>query len=129
MTGEQWKLVEYALWGGLAALIGAMAKSRRLTLPQIFVVRRDGKVKRRVIDMGFLVAPLMGGLLAAVVDGRPSTAVAYGLAAGYAGPALVNAIVDGVLNGLGYAVKTMRSRRGDGETGEKSDGPRLAGAD
>lgn len=95
------KLAWFFLYGAVGGLIGAMAKSRRLTLPRITVEREaDGELVKEW-DSGFLWAPFLGGALAAIVDGRPETAIAYGLASGYAGPAIINAVVDPILKKFG----------------------------
>lgn len=101
MSPEAWKILEYAAWGGAGALLGSVAHTRTLQLPRI--VRRGVDPGDQVVllDLGFLVAPILGAVLAAIVDGRPQTAVAYGIAAGYAGPAFANALLDALLRRIG----------------------------
>ncbi|MFN3652209.1 MAG: hypothetical protein ACK47B_21740 [Armatimonadota bacterium] len=102
MTPFHWKLVEFFIYGAIGGLIGAMTKSRSLELPRIVVKRqKDGEV-RKFIDMGFLAAPFLGGALAAYFDGRPETAIVYGVTSGYAGPSLLNALGDTLLKRVGY---------------------------
>ena len=104
LTPEHAKLLGYAVYGGIAGLIGAMAKSRRLTLPRIVTYReRDGEVVK-MIDVGFLAAPFLGALLAAYFDTKPENAIAWGLASGYAGPSVCNAILDELLKRFGINV-------------------------
>lgn len=110
LTPEQWKILEYLAWGGASGLIGSMTKSRRMTLPHLTCIReRDGRVVKG-FDWGFLAAPLLGAVVAAAVDGRPSTAIAYGLACGYAGPSLLNLIVDWGLGKLGLMLGGLPSQ-------------------
>ncbi len=88
-------------WGALGGLIGGATKSHRLQLPR--VIRRGVDPGDRVIliDLGFLASILLGGTVAMIVDGRVQTALAYGLAAGFAGPAVVNALIDPLLRKIG----------------------------
>lgn len=104
MSPEHQQLLAYALYGSLGGLIGAMAKSRRLTLPRI-VTRRDadGEVAK-MIDVGFLAAPFLGAALAMYFDTSPPNAIAWGLAGGYAGPTVVNTVVDQMLKRFGIIV-------------------------
>lgn len=92
------ELCAYAAWGGAGALIASMTRTRRLQLPRLYLRRsRDGETVR-ILDPGFLAAPLLGAFLAAALDGRPWTAAAYGLASGWAGPAILNALIDPILH-------------------------------
>jgi hypothetical protein len=91
----------FALYGGVGALLCAAAKQRTLEMPRVVRKRdADGDV-RTVIDLGFLAAPLLGAIVAAYVDGRPATALAWGALCGYAGPAILNWVFDPWLKKLG----------------------------
>lgn len=99
-------LLVYAAWGFAGALVGSMSRRRRLELPRVTVERRrrgaSGEWETvREVDPGFLAAPLLGAFLAVLADGRPWTAAAYGLATGWAGPAVLNALLDPLLSRLG----------------------------
>lgn len=110
------KILESAGWGALGALVAMAGKTRRLMLPHL--VRRGVEDGEHVylVDLGFLAAPLLGAALAMMLDGRPQTALAYGVTAGYAGPAVLNAVLDPFLKKIGMGpVQPM-----DGE-GEKKD--------
>jgi predicted Na+-dependent transporter len=99
-------------YGAIGGIVGAMSKSRRLRLPRVIRrVARDGDHIIEV-DSGFLLAPLLGGLVAMIVDGRPETAIGWGLACGYSGPAIVNAIVDGLLKKLGVNTEALPRAEG-----------------
>lgn len=113
LTPEQWKVLEYLAWGGAAGLIGAMTKSRRMTLPRITCEREKDGSTVKVLDWGFLVAPFLGALVAAVVDGRPQTAVAYGLACGFAGPSLLNIVTEWVLSRAGLMLGGLPATAGE----------------
>lgn len=94
-------------YGAVGGIVGAMSKSRRLRLPRVIRhVEKDGDLVVEV-DAGFLLAPLLGGLVAMLLDGRPATAIGWGLACGYAGPAIVNVIVDGMLRKLGVETEEI----------------------
>jgi hypothetical protein len=68
------------------------------------------------VDTGFLLAPLLGGLIAMKMDGSPVNAMGWGLACGYAGPAIVNSLVDALLKKLG--IETEELPRGEGGAAE-----------
>lgn len=93
--------LEFCAWGALGGLIGGATKTHKLQLPR--VIRRGAEPGDRVvlIDLGFLASILLGGTVAMIVDGRVQTALAYGLAAGFAGPAVVNALLDPLFHKLG----------------------------
>ncbi|HEU4751926.1 MAG TPA: hypothetical protein VFU47_03740 [Armatimonadota bacterium] len=97
MNPVLWKTLEYAAYGALAALIGSMAKSRGLQLPRIFVQRHADGETVKVIDLGFLTSPILGAFLAAYFDTRPENAIAWGLAAGFVGPSIINAVWDPIV--------------------------------
>lgn len=101
MSPDHLEMLQFAAFGGLGGLLGSACKTRTLQLPRI--LRRGVNPEERVVllDLGFLAAPLLGGILAAVIDGRPSTAIAYGLASGWVGPAVVNAVLDPFLAKIG----------------------------
>lgn len=101
MPPEYLKLAEYAVFGAVGALIGAAAKNRSLELPRVTRKKEKSGAVVKSLDLGFLTAPLLGAVLAAVVDGRPQTGIAYGLAAGFAGPAIINAVLDPIIARLG----------------------------
>ena len=104
LTPEHVKLLEYAVYGGLSALVGSMTKSRSLTLPRLVTYHeKNGQVKK-IWDPGLLVAPFGGAIIAAIVDGRPQTALAYGVAVGFAGPAVFSVLSDAVIKRLGYVL-------------------------
>jgi hypothetical protein len=93
-------LCAFAVWGLIGGLIGASTRTHRLELPRVVCEHsKTGQVKRYV-DPGFLTAAVFGAVVAAAIDGRPWTALAYGIAVGYAGPAIVRALVDRVLRTL-----------------------------
>ena len=128
MTGEMWKLVEFAIWGLLGGLIGAIGKAGRLTLPHVLIEKTRSGVTRRVIDLGFVAAPFIGSVIGAAVDGRPLTALAFGVTAGFAGPAFVKVIAETTLRLFGYAIRAMaeemerRPGVGDGAAPARADG-------
>jgi hypothetical protein len=96
------KLLEYAAFGSVGAIVGAMAKCRKVQLPRVSVERtRDGETVT-VIDMGFLTAPLLGACLAMYFDTNAPNAIAWGLAAGFVGPSLLNSMIDPLLKRLGF---------------------------
>lgn len=93
MSPEVLKLLEYAAYGAVGALAGVVGKSGELRLPRLRRrALKDGDVVI-ALDLGFIAALLLGAILAAWIDGRPQTALAYGLASGYAGPSLLSAMV------------------------------------
>jgi hypothetical protein len=98
---EYAKLLEYAAFGAGGGLIGAMTKSRTLRLPRLLVERLEDGETVKVLDAGLLAAPLLGACLAMYFDTRPENALAWGLAAGYAGPTVLNVIIDPLLRKLG----------------------------
>ena len=106
MDASHLKLLMYFAYGAVGGLIGSMAKSRRLTLPRMVGERLADGTVRKIIDPGFVTAPLLGGLLAAYFDVRPENSIAWGLAAGYAGPSILNALVDQLLKRLGLAMES-----------------------
>jgi len=101
LTFDQLKLLEYAGYGLASGVIGTMARERRLTLPRIYKVRDGTNRAETVVDPGFLAAPVLGAVLAMIVDGRPQTALAYGLAAGFVGPALLHSLLEPLLKRFG----------------------------
>jgi hypothetical protein len=110
MTPEQLKILEFAAFGFLGGVIGVMARSERLALPRIVAERQaDGQVVR-FIDPGFLASCLLGALLAAWRDGRPETAIVYGLASGYVGPALLKRLIERLLKHAGLDSDTPAAR-------------------
>jgi hypothetical protein len=100
MTPEQLKLLQLATYGFAAALIGSMAKERKLRLPRVYLVKEETGEAIRILDPGFLAAPLLGAFMAMIIDGRLENALLYGLASGYAGPAVLNAFIDPLLHRL-----------------------------
>lgn len=98
------KLAEYALFGAIGALIGAMTKSRSLTLPHLTLEKRRNGETVKGWDPGFLAAPFLGAALAMYFDTRPENAIAWGLAAGTAGPAIITLITDKLLSLAGLKV-------------------------
>ena len=113
MEHQPLSLLIFAGYGAIGAFIGAISKTRKLELPRI--IRRGVSLADRVtlIDVGFLGAPLLGAVLAAIVDGRPQTAIAYGIAAGFAGPAVINSVIDPILARIG--MEDMNTSRQEGE--------------
>lgn len=95
------QILAYAAYGGIGAVVGLVAKTRRLELPR--VVRRQLRTGDHSthLDVGFLAAPLLGAVLAVLFDTSAPNAIAWGLASGYVGPALLNAIIDPILARLG----------------------------
>lgn len=104
MPLEYVKLAEYFVFGCIGGLIGSMAKSRRLTLPHVVIERKKNGEIIKAWDTGFLAAPFVGGALAMVFDTAPVNAIGWGLASGYAGPSIWNALVDGLLSKFGFKV-------------------------
>lgn len=78
----------YFAYGAVGGFVGEIAKTGRLRLPRIVA---------GALDVGFLVAPLIGGTLASLFDSSPQNAIAWGVAAGYAGPSLVSMVVEPLL--------------------------------
>jgi hypothetical protein len=115
MTHDPLTLLAFAGYGAAAALVTAIAKTRKLELPH--VIRRGVNPGDRVflIDVGFLAAPLLGGVIAAIVDGRPQTALAYGVAVGFAGTAVVNSVIDPILSKLGMSEVEPAYSDGEGK--------------
>lgn len=101
LTPAHWKLLEFAAFGFFSGIIGTMARERKLTLPRIYKIKDPQGGTETVVDSGFLVAPVLGAVLAMIVDGRPETALAYGLAAGFVGPALLQSVLEPVLRKFG----------------------------
>jgi hypothetical protein len=101
LTPAHIKLLEFAAFGFTAGIIGTMARERKLTLPRIYKIKELDGGTETVIDPGFLAAPVLGAALAMIVDGRPETALAYGLAAGFVGPSLLQSLLEPVLRKFG----------------------------
>jgi len=114
---DSFKILEFAAYGAAAALLGTMVRDGRLQVPRIYSERGREGHPVRFIDPGFLGSVLLGAALAAYFDGRAQTAAAYGLAAGYAGPALLNALAEPLLKRLGM------DDIGVGSTAPKPGGP------
>lgn len=104
MDAQQWELLWFALYGGSAAFVASITRTGRLVVPRPRR-RRDPDGDEWSWDLGSFAAAPLGALLAAVFDGRPQTAIAYGLAAGVAGPALLSALTDPLLKKLGLDPK------------------------
>jgi len=104
-------LLPLAGFGALAAFLAAVAKSHRLELPRVVRQNGDGGTVT-LIDLGFLGAPLLGGLLAIAVDGGPKQAFLYGMAAGVIGPAILNTVLDPLLAKLGLPPVSGLDREG-----------------
>ncbi len=74
-----------------------------------------------------IVGAFIGAVIGAAVDGRPLTALAFGVTAGFAGPAFVKVIADTTLRMFGYAVKAMaeemerRPAAGEGTAAARAD--------
>jgi hypothetical protein len=98
------KLAEYAFFGAIGGLIGAMAKSRTLTLPRIVITRRKSGEVVKVVDTGFLSAPFLGASLAMYFDTRPENAIAWGLACGFAGPSIITALLEALMKQAGFKI-------------------------
>ena len=115
MDHQPLTLLLFSAYGAAGAFIGSVSKTRKLELPRI--IRRGVKLEDRVtlIDVGFLGAPLLGAVLAAVVDGRPQTALAYGIAAGFAGPAVINSVIDPILARIGMSEVEAAHVDGEGK--------------
>jgi len=92
--------------GALIAFAAAGAKSHRWQLPRI--VRENTAEGGTVIliDLGFLAAPLLGAICAVVAGGSLERAAWAGLAAGIAGPAILNTLLEPVLQKLGLPAAT-----------------------
>jgi len=95
-TMEAW--MPFALWGAGGALIGSMVREDGLQLPRVYVKKNGTGAERTYIDPGFLVALIAGAVLAAWIDGRPQTALAYGVACGFAGPAALRQMLGGFVD-------------------------------
>lgn len=101
------KLAEYAFFGAIGGLIGAMTKSSRLTLPRLTLEkRRNGEVVK-IWDPGFLSAPFLGAGLAMYFDTSPQNAIAWGLVGGFVGPAMMSIFTDKLLSVFGLKVGGM----------------------
>jgi hypothetical protein len=119
-----WRLCQYAAYGAVGGFVGVLAKSGRLELPHL--VRRSEDGERAVmIDLGFLGSLILGAVLAAVMDGRPQTAIAYGLAAGFVGPAALNCVLDPLLIRVGLGL--VEAKEKDHVAVEADSGVREAG--
>lgn len=104
--------------GAGAALVSAGAKTHRWQLPRIVRGNAgDGEVV--LVDLGFLAAPLLGGLVAWCFATSSRDALLYGTLAGVAGPALLNSLVEPLLHKLGLPALPA-SNTGDGN-GDKGD--------
>jgi hypothetical protein len=101
MVTEAWAVVQLAACGFGGALIGSMAKTRRLRLPRVCVVKQESGEAEWILDPGFLATPLLGAFLAVLLASRAEVALWYGLATGYVGPALLNLLFDPLLKRLG----------------------------
>lgn len=105
LTTEQWKLLEYAGYGFLGALVASMVKERSIRLPTIYIHKDTDGVTRRYVDPGFIGAALLGAIIAAIMDGRPQTAIAYGVASAFVGLEILKPIIAGVMGILGKQVE------------------------
>ncbi|HEU4754104.1 MAG TPA: hypothetical protein VFU47_13420 [Armatimonadota bacterium] len=117
------KALIYAALGFIGALIGSMAKERRLTLPRVLVEIDEQGRRRRVIDPGFVVAPLVGALMAVYFDARYENALAWGAASGVVGPAILNIFSDWALKRLGFSVQPHGAELPAASAGEGAKGP------
>lgn len=106
MTGELLELAPLAGIGALAALVAAGAKSHRWQLPRIVRENQAEGGSVVLVDLGFLAAPLLGALCALGFANSLRDAMFYGIAAGIAGPALLNTLVEPVLHKLGLPAAT-----------------------
>jgi hypothetical protein len=123
MTPTDWQLLQAFACGFGGALIGSMAKTRKLQLPRVYAVRTATGEVIKGLDAGFLVSPLLGGILAMIVNGGPERAIGYGLATGYAGPAVLNALIDPFLRRLGIEPDGLANGNGNGVAGGLANGP------
>jgi hypothetical protein len=101
MNADLLALVSLAGYGAAGALVGAITKTHRLSLPRM--VRQNGEDGGTVtlIDLGFLAAPVLGALTAISSASGPREALLYGFLAGVAGPAIVSSLVEPILHKLG----------------------------
>lgn len=96
-------LLAFWAWGFVGAVIASAVRRGRIELPRL-VVESDKHGKRRWIDPGFLGTAFLGGLIAAVVDNRPATAILAGISVAWCGRELIQPLVAKWLSGLGLRV-------------------------
>jgi hypothetical protein len=87
--------------GALSALVAAGAKSHRWQLPRVIRENTAEGGSVVLIDLGFLAAPLLGALCGVAAGSGIERALWAGLAAGIAGPAVLNALLEPLLGKLG----------------------------
>jgi hypothetical protein len=110
-------LLPLAGTGALFAFGAAGAKSHRWQLPRI--VRENGAEGGTVIlvDLGFLAAPLLGAVVAAIVGGDTQQAACAGAVAGSMGPAILNTLLEPLLRKLGLPPASGKDEEGEAEEG------------
>ena len=95
------KLLVYAVFGAVGGLIGVASKGEALGLPRVLTVKDKDGSSRRMWDPGFLMSVFLGAGIAAWRDGSYEQAIAWGLAAGFVGPALLKTLLDSYFRKLG----------------------------
>lgn len=103
MSPETLNLLLFPICGAIGGIIGCAAKHEKLELPRIVVIREADGETRRFIHPGFLASVLAGAVGAFIIDHRPETAIVYGLAAGFVGPAILKAFIAPALRKLGWS--------------------------
>ncbi len=111
MSPEYVKILEYAAWGGVGGIAGAMTKGQRIELPRIVLERESDGHVRKFIDPGFLGSIVLGAVLAIYFDTSPQNALAWGVASGYVGPAILGVFTDAFMKFQGYSRQQIPTRR------------------
>jgi hypothetical protein len=94
-------ILPLAAIGAGTALLTGLGKTGRLELPRVVrQVDPDGSTVT-LIDLGFLAAPILGAVAAVMGDGGWRMALVWGSLAGGLGPAVLNTILDPLLEKLG----------------------------
>jgi hypothetical protein len=70
-------------------------------MPRFICKRERNGETVKFVDPGFLTSVFLGAALAIYFDTKPENAIAWGLGAGFAGPAILRSLIDSLLKRLG----------------------------
>jgi len=88
---------ELFLWGAVSALIGSATRTGMIELPRVIKGEGPSGHPGWLFVLGFLGAPLLGGLLAALGSTTPMGALVCGLGAAYGGAPMAKKLLDAKL--------------------------------
>jgi hypothetical protein len=87
-------MMQFFAFGGVAAFLAGLVKEGKLQLPCLYHQKGEDGVTRTYVDPGFLLNIVVGGIGAAILDGRPVTAIVYGIASVFIGREMLRPLVE-----------------------------------